>query len=601
MVEKNESGFKIKDMENTNCIKNIQAYQAANLSNEEIISQFIIRENEFETISSEIWRDKMDSSIQHYILIGRRGSGKSTLLRRIQAEVETNNKLNNRLVVVYLSEEQAGIYRLFDLCEAIINEMKVKGFAISISDWTEYESDLSAYTHHLYLQIQQALISGKKKLIVLLDNIDRIFDNIGEDAHLLREWLTNYKDLRIIGGSTRMTEHYWKYDMPFYQFFRIIRLEKLSGSEIRELLIYWGKCLQKPEIERFVNMNPSKIESIRILTDGLPRTLLHFLEVLIDRSEDKGFEYLKMIMDKATPLYQERLNKLSPQQRKILIELSFFWDAVKVNELVDKCKMSGNTISSQLNYLVKNEIVEKVKGLKKDNLYRIYERFFNLWLIMTQGGMKEQRSVKFFTIFLEKWYKRKKLLVIESEPDLAALGHEDYFDSGNYFKEAENDYDTLAEKEGDAEMRNLALQYYSQNKNQAEAVELISKLVESNKDDNFLETYLITMIWAGQIEKFEAHFDEYFRQLFDNQNIDVLQVLFTHLIIHKQYNLCWGLFTSEQYGEKLKEMIRPLYYISAEFAGENEEELLKPAEEQKEIINQLRDSIVKWQKFYYGS
>ena len=108
---------------------------------------------------------------------------------------------------------------------------------------------------------------------MLLDNIDRIFENIREDAALLREVLLNYDHIRIVGGSTRMSEHFWQYDAPFYNFFRIIKLEALSNEEVRTLLMHWAKAYNLPAIEDFVQTKPGQLETIRILTDGLPRTL----------------------------------------------------------------------------------------------------------------------------------------------------------------------------------------------------------------------------------------------------------------------------------------------------------------------------------------
>jgi len=153
-------------------IRNIQYYQSANLSDREIKQLFVVRQKEFQRIMFE-------------------------------------------------SEEQAGIYRLHDLWDLILSELEIKGFQVEKINWEDYSDDLISYSQALYANIQKALKSKNKKMLLLLDNIDRIFDNIGKDAHLLRELLTNYKDLRIIGGSTRMSEHHWKYDKPFYQFFSL--------------------------------------------------------------------------------------------------------------------------------------------------------------------------------------------------------------------------------------------------------------------------------------------------------------------------------------------------------------------------------------------
>jgi TPR repeat protein len=387
----------------------VHFYQSANLSNSEIKQHFVVRQHEYHRIISEIQRDNMSGSIQHYIITGRRGSGKSTLLRRIQAEVETDNNLNNRLIAINLSEEQAGVYRLFDLWEMIIREFKAKDIQIEEPKWEDYSDDLNEYSKALYAAIQQTLIKEGKKLILLLDNIDRIFDNLGDDSHFLREILINFKDMRIIGGSTRMNEHFWKYENPFYQFFRIVKLDKLSLDEVKELLNYWSKAMEMPHIKNFTEQNPGRISAIITLTDGMPRTLLNFVEMLLDQPGQNGFKYLRMIIDRATPIYQERLNSLPAAQRKIVVELASFWDAVKVKELIPVCKMTGKIISAQLNQLEKNHIVEKIRTGQKDNLYRLSERFYNLWLLMTQGGPKEKRKVKCLTVFLENWYNQQEL------------------------------------------------------------------------------------------------------------------------------------------------------------------------------------------------
>lgn len=422
-------------MKNKARIRNIYFYLSPNLTDDEIKKHFVVRQNEFQRIISEIRRDDMNSSIQHFLMIGRRGSGKSTLLRRIQAEINSDKSLNNKLIVINLSEEQAGVYRLFDLWDLIIRELKTRNYITEETYWMDFKDEPTEYSKSLYLNIQTVLKNADKKLILLVDNIDRIFDNIGDDAHLLRELLMNYNDLRIIGGSTRLTEHYWKYEKAFYQFFRIIRLDSLTGEEVRELLIYWSKFLELPEIRQFIEKHPGQIDTIRVLTDGMPRTLLNFIEILIDRPEQNGFEYLRLIIDRATPLYQERLSKLPAAQRKIVLELSFFWDAVKLNPLIESCKMKGKIISAQLNKLVYSGIVEKVKGQQKDNLYRLSERFFNLWLLMTQGGPREKHNVKYLTVFLENWYDKDKLQRIFSK-------HLDDLDSG-YMKK---DYALLMSK-----------------------------------------------------------------------------------------------------------------------------------------------------------
>lgn len=386
-------------------------FQNANQSYEDIIDNFIVRHREFERIIEDIRSANDGASFQHYIFVGKRGSGKSTLLRRIEAEIVKDIVLSSKYDVVNLGEEQSGIYRLYDLFDKVIRDLNSNGYEIDNIDFRPYKDDMKAYTKVLHGQINNALLNRKKKLILLIDNIDRVLSNRSknDDASLLRELLMNFKEIRIIGGSTIMSEHFWKYDMPFYQFFSIKKLEALSMVEIQQLLNHWSEKKDLPEIKELINKYPGKIQSIRMLTDGMPRTMLLFVDMMINKPKQNGYEYLKSIIDKATPIYQERLGVLSAAQKKVLSELALLWDAASVEELVPKCKMDGKTISALLNQLTESNNVEKIKSNTKNHLYRVEERFFNLWFIMTQGGPQQKFEAKALTDFLENWYEKSEL------------------------------------------------------------------------------------------------------------------------------------------------------------------------------------------------
>jgi len=395
-------------------MKNVDVvqYQNANQSFESIVENFIVRKNEFERVMDDIRTTDLSSSFQHYVFVGRRGSGKSTLLRRIQAEINIDDTLNAQYEVVNLGEEQSFIYRLYDLWDYVMRELSTFGYQFEELDFRNYKDDMTSYTKDLHAQIIKALRSKNKRLILLLDNIDRILDSRSGnlDAALFRELLINYHDIRIIGGSTFMSEHFWKYDKPFYQFFTIKKLEALSIKEVEELLIHWSEVKQIHEIKNIIKNHPGKIQSIRMLTDGMPRTMLLFVDMMINRPEQNGYQYLQQIVDKATPIYQERLGLLSDAQKKVLSELAFIWDAASVEELVPKCNMEGKMISALLNQLKDIRYVEKIKTKNKNNLYRLEERFFNLWFNMTQGGLNNRAKAKALTDFLEKWYEKSALI-----------------------------------------------------------------------------------------------------------------------------------------------------------------------------------------------
>lgn len=385
-------------------IEQLNLYQAANGDNESIKKNFIIRNNEFESIIDSLKNKNEKDPLQHELILGRRGSGKSTLLKRIQIEIEENTQLNSKYIAVNLAEEQAGIYRLFDLWEEVIKELICKlNLDLKLKDYKEFKLE-QEFTRYLYQVIREICLKEKKRIVLLLDNFDRIVENFTDDGNLLRETLINYDDIEIVAGSTRMDEHFWQYDKPFYEFFRRHRLEALSSDEINTLINHWSEALQIPELKDFVKNNRGKIENIRILTDGLPRTLQLFIQILLQNSQLYSYEYLRKVMDNVTPLYQERLNYLTPQLRKIISEMAFIWEACTTKQLVESCRMESKLISANLKTLIDKGIVDKIETSKRNHLYRISERFFNMWLIITQGNPEQKRKAKWLSIFLENWY-----------------------------------------------------------------------------------------------------------------------------------------------------------------------------------------------------
>ncbi|MCP9768385.1 ArsR family transcriptional regulator [Lacihabitans sp. LS3-19] len=387
----------------------LTVFQTANSDYKAVKDNFIVRTQEIERIIGSIKSKGDKDPQQHELILGRRGSGKSTLLKRIELELIENPALNKLYIPINLAEEQAGIFRLFDLWEQVIYELKQRqNFDVKIPEFSDFKTE-GSYTRKLYEIIHDACLSNKKKIVLLLDNFDRIVENFTDDGSLLREILINYSEVQIIAGSTRMDEHFWSYDKPFYDFFRVHRLEALSKEEINLLLNHWGDTLNISVLKDFVKNNPGKIENLRILTDGLPRTLQFFIQIVLQNSETGTYQYLKKTMDNVSPLFQERLNALTAPFRKIIYEMAFIWEACSVKQLVEKTKMESKLISAHLKTLVDKGLVDKIETNKKQHLYRVSERFFNMWIIVTQGNPEQKRRAKFLSIFLENWYDKSDL------------------------------------------------------------------------------------------------------------------------------------------------------------------------------------------------
>ncbi len=392
-------------------VEELNLYQAANTDDKTLKTNFVVRVNEFDTIVNVLKRTQPNDSLQHELILGARGSGKSTLLKRIEIELKENKELNKKYISINFAEEQAGIFRLADLWYEIINELEPD---IELQNFSDFE-DNHSYTRYLYGVLNKLIREKKKKVVVLLDNFDKIIESIKEDAKVLRAALINDNNIQIVAASTRMSEHFWKHDMPFYDFFRIHRLKPLSLQEIDTLLKHWGKIMNLPILTNYTSTHRGNIEAIRILTDGLPRTLQFFIRILLSNDEKFDAKYINYIMDKATPIYQERLWSLTKAQQKIVLETAFFWKPVSTKELVNLCRMESKLVASYLKQLEQYGIIKKLKTENRKNKYQIAERFFNMWLIATQGNPEQRRKAIYLTLFLEYWYNKDELKVLAKQ------------------------------------------------------------------------------------------------------------------------------------------------------------------------------------------
>ena len=581
----------------------ISIYQNSNADHyESIKAGFIVRTMEYSAIISTLEKRKSGDSIQHELILGRRGSGKSTLLKRIEVEIVENKKLNTKYIPVNLAEEQAGIYRLMDLWEQVLQELYCQNEEKLETEKFSDFPDEQAYTHYLYGEIHRFCEVKKKKAVLLLDNFDRIVGNFSDDGNLLRETLINYHDLVLITASARMDEHFWKYDQPFYEFFRRHRLEALSSKETFRLLSHWSDALdfdekEKTKIKDFLKKYPGKVENIRLLTDGLPRTMFFFLKLVLQTEKSVETDFLKKVMDEVTPLYQERLLNQTPQMRKIILEMAFMWEATATKEIAEQCRMESKAVAAILNTLTDRNIVETITTDKRNNLYRLAERFFNVWLIVTQGNPDQKRKARWMSEFLENWYDKSELQMVTRQydeiidPTISEVREPPchyMVRSPKKVNEIEDMANYCIEKGDDQQMYNLTLMYYEQNKNKEQVKQYIGKY-EGNDIGK-----IIIEIWAGVFNSIEERAIAVCRKEMESS------WFIKNLLVHHQKTLVDKLFHHAEFGKRLREQYTVLYYASQILNGKEKEKnlLLRIPPELDDTVKDVLQNIKKEQERY---
>ncbi len=385
---------------------NIQIYNPANQTRDEFVENFVIRTKEFNLINRSLNDTALDQSPQHFLIEGQRGTGKTSLLLRLQYAM-LDEEVSDYLLPVQLPEEQ---YSIFDLCrlwEHVAEYLdEIPGFH-NTSDLLDEHRDDDDYPSICYDLIDALLIENNRRLVLLLDNFGEMLKRIGEvDQKRLRDILHMSKHIQIVAAAAKTLEQTYKYESPFYEFFKKIRLKGLSRADS---IILLGKLAESYDRENFIrkiiNEEPQRIETIRRLSGGIPRTLILLFEILLDDTA-QVFSDLESILDKVTPLYKHRMDDLSKQQQIIVDAIALNWDGISNREIANALKnrsIDGKKIAAQLKELEKNDLVYSKPIDRKNKIYFIAERFFNIWYLMRFGRKKNKDHVKWLVLFLQEW------------------------------------------------------------------------------------------------------------------------------------------------------------------------------------------------------
>ncbi len=371
-----------------------------------------------------------------------------------------------------------------------------------------------------------------------------------------------------------LLEFHYDYGKPFYQFFKILQLHGLTINETKALLLKLGEYYKERNAKKIIKTQPGRIEALRRITGGVIRTIIILFEIFIDDTNGNAFLDLEKILDIVTPLYQHRMDMLSSQQQEIIDFIALNWDAVSTKEIAKKTRIESKAVSSQLKQLEKYYIIEKIKTNTKNYIYRISERFFNIWYLMRPGNNWDEKRVRFLVEFLQSWCNKNEL-------EKKALKHLRAVRNGNI-----------------SAKHNLARMYFIEKSNKENALKYAKISYEKNKSIYQAHTYAITLLWNNDMEKASKIISTFInkQELYKNR-LEDMKILFLLLIAKKQYHLTLKIFNKNSFN--LKDRFKPIYYALMYFM-ENEypNEYIKMGNELKETVEEIIDKINEFKKDY---
>jgi hypothetical protein len=226
-------------------------YNPQLLSAETVEKLFVVRQKLFELLLKKIFQEKEDSIPQHHLIIGQRGMGKTMLLKRLEVELHKERYRQSFIPLLYREEQ----YNVKDLAEFWLNTLDAladslqeeKDHVRMVKDIDNRIKELSGkppevITEEAHGYLMEICGDLRRRPVLLVDNIGLVFGSLDSgnknktEQWALRKLLSENGAPIVIGASVTLINDVNVYAMPFYDFFQIQQLYKLTYEEFTKLL-----------------------------------------------------------------------------------------------------------------------------------------------------------------------------------------------------------------------------------------------------------------------------------------------------------------------------------------------------------------------------
>jgi len=391
----------------------ILTFNAKSVSCNKLEKTLIGRKETVDELFNELHEKLIKGETYQSLLVAQRGSGKTHITKVIYCRLKAAKKLQNKILIAYMIEDEYGISNFVHLCIQILNafvrynEPGSEHIPAAIESISELASkDQEAAIKKLLLDY-----IGKKGLVVLLENIETVFNGMGSDAAKLRDLMHENNKISLVATAQALTDNLTKSNYPFYQFFKTRHLKKLTFEQsfelIKALASLEEEAIREPLLKELENSSDTKakIRAVYELTSGNHRLTVHFFGFLkADIKSDLSKVFIKQMNDLKS-YYEQFVKQLSVQQQRIVQLLSLSHQPLKGVDIAKKTFLSSSIVSKQLSELAKKGFIDKTKS-GKDVFYELQEPLMRICFEINENP---NGIAKLFVDFLKVIYEPSQL------------------------------------------------------------------------------------------------------------------------------------------------------------------------------------------------
>jgi tetratricopeptide (TPR) repeat protein len=333
-----------------------------------------------------------------------------------------------KIVIAYFSEEEYGISGYLDFLIRILNAFI--RWNDDDRDFLNQQMDLLRNTHpNRQIDVAESIIKnyvGDKPLLILAENFDDILAALGKNGQgKLRAFLYTHNHTSIIATSQALSPDLGEEDLPFYNFFTLIYLKKITYEDSMNLIRRLAE-IEKQEnvIEHLKVKGKAQVRAVHELVKGNHRLLVTFYEFLkADTLASLSQIFIKTLND-LKPYYETFIRYLPPQQQKILHYLALAKSVQNGTEISKNCFIDPKSLSKQLSELNRRNLIDIIPD-PEDKRNKVYEISEPLLRISIEIGEHKEGISALFIDFLALYYsfdelhhqKRRFSNLLEGETD----------------------------------------------------------------------------------------------------------------------------------------------------------------------------------------
>ncbi len=189
----------------------VAIYNPDLLDRRELKEMFVARKPLLNRLLRDLQKEAHDGPLMHHLIVGARGMGKTTLLRMLGFAIEDDAELSRNWLPLPFPEEQYNIGRLSHLwmncLDALGDVLETRGRADEARALDREVASLRGKDEKQQARQALAMLSRKaetmkKRLVLLIDNLDIVFNRLKKDHWAIRETLSIDPNLLLVGASS---------------------------------------------------------------------------------------------------------------------------------------------------------------------------------------------------------------------------------------------------------------------------------------------------------------------------------------------------------------------------------------------------------------